>query len=111
VTRGTPPSLAAPDAKTLLAQVFHRENSLAIQRRHELQTGIHGFHFDFAIPQFTSDNGAGAAITFGAAFFGTGAMQVFAQVLEQGTGGRQMICLVNLSLEKITYQPRHENPV
>lgn len=65
-----------------LLQVFHGKQSLAVQRRGELDAGIDRFQLQLAVDHAAQHHGAGAAIAFGAAFLGAGAVQVFAQVLQ-----------------------------
>lgn len=73
----------------LMLEVFHADQLLAVQGRHKGQAGI-----EAAIAQallalrvgldFAHDHRAGAAVATGAAFLGSGFMQVLAQVIEHG---------------------------
>jgi hypothetical protein len=49
-------------------------------------TAVDGTGVQFPVALLSDDNGTGTAITFTATFFGSGAMQVFAQDFEQGAG-------------------------
>jgi hypothetical protein len=48
--------------------------------------------------QRTDHDRAGAAVAFGAAFLGAGAMQVFTQMLQHGPGRRDIAELLHLAL-------------
>lgn len=69
---------------TIPAQTFDRDEFLAIERRQKLNAGIDGAYSQvIAVTiQFREHNSARAAITFGAAFFGAGTAQVFAEKLQ-----------------------------
>jgi hypothetical protein len=82
-------------------QVFHAEQRLAVQRGQEADAGIHRPQRQSAdhggarggrtrriagLGQFGDDHGAGAAISFGAAFLGAGAARVLAQPFEHAAG-------------------------
>ena len=75
----------------LLRQVFDGEQGLAVQRGGELDAGIHGPHLQFAVFERSEHDGAGAAVAFGAAFLGAGAVQVLAQVLQDGLRRRDVV--------------------
>lgn len=68
-------------------QRLNRDEFLPIQRWQKLNTGVYGpcSHL-IAIPaEFCENNSTGATITFGAALFAAGPLQVFAQELQHGT--------------------------
>ena len=76
-------------------QVFDGEQRLAVERGQELDAGIDGaqaqLFLSVGTDQFADDDGAGAAVTFGATFLGAGLQQVFAQILEHRTGRRRAL--------------------
>jgi len=72
----------------VLLQVLHRKQGLAVERGNELDAGIDRVHPDLAILERADHDRAGAAIAFGAAFLGAGAVQVVAQVLQNGLSRR-----------------------
>ncbi len=81
-----------------LRQVFDREQRLAVERRRELDAGVHGAQRQFAIFQRTDHDGAGAAIALGATFLGAGAAQVLPQVLQDGLRGLHVAQFAQLAL-------------
>ena len=70
-----------------VAQTLDSDQLLAVERRQKLDAGVHGAHLDIvAIAiEFGQHDGACTAIAFGTAFFGSGAAQIFAQVLQHGS--------------------------
>ena len=65
-------------------QAFHRLDRLAIQRGHQLQATVDaGVSYRRAVGvELTDQHNAGAAVAFGAAFLGAGAVQMLAQVIK-----------------------------
>src|SRR5438105_2110782 len=68
----------------LAAQAFDGDKRLAVERWHELDARIDSAIAQRAVVDFRRDNGARAAIAFGAAFFRARASAIFAQVLKHG---------------------------
>ena len=81
-----------------LLQVFDREQRLAVESGSELDAGIDGLQRERAIFERADDDRAGAAVAFGAAFLGAGAMQILTQMLQDGAGRRHVADLVELAL-------------
>ena len=81
-----------------LLQVFDREQRLAVERGGELDAGVDRLQRQLAILERADDDRAGAAVAFGAAFLGAGAVQILAQMLQDGAGRRHVADLVELAL-------------
>ena len=77
-------------------QVFHRPQRQPVHRMRHADAAIDGLQFQLAVFLFTDDHGAGPAVAFAAALLGAGAVQVFAQQVEQGAVG------VNGQTDKLT---------
>jgi hypothetical protein len=73
--------------RMVAAEVFHREQGLAVQRRDEGGAGIHRVELQRAVHQFTDHHRAGAAVALGAAFLGAGAAGILAQPVQHAAGG------------------------
>jgi hypothetical protein len=84
-----------------LAQVLDREQCLAVQRRHELNARIHRLEVDAAVNELRDDDRARAAIALGAAFLGARAPQVLPQIVENGSGWRDVADVHD-------FAPKHE---
>ena len=57
----------------------------------QTNTAVDRTGLQFPVALLSDDNGTGTAITFAATFFGSGAMQVFAQDFEQGPARRHVV--------------------
>src|SRR5437867_1871359 len=69
-----------------LTQVIHCEQRLAVEGRHELQTGVDRLHCESIAMQLTDNDGAGTAVALGAALFRSGLAEIFAQEIEYHLG-------------------------
>src|SRR5262245_12031665 len=69
-----------------LTQVLHREQRLAVEGRHELQTGIYRLHGESITLQLAENDGAGTAVALGAALFRSGLPEIFTQEIEYHFG-------------------------
>jgi hypothetical protein len=69
-----------------LTQVLHREQRLAVEGRHELQTGVDRLHGESLTLQLADNDGAGTAVALGAALFRAGLTEIFTQEIEYHLG-------------------------
>ncbi|MCY1354352.1 hypothetical protein D9M69_407270 [compost metagenome] len=83
----------------LVLEVFHGDQLLAVQRRHEGQAGVQGAVADAVAVQLADDHGAGTAIARGAAFFGTGFADMLTQVVEHRDIGIEGMLGAQLPIE------------
>ena len=79
-----------------LTQVLDGEERFAVQRRHELDAGVDRLEVDAArLVALADHDRARAAVAFGAAFLGAGAMRVLAQILQDGAGDGRILDLTD----------------
>ena len=79
-----------------LAQVFDGVERFAVERGHELDARVDRLEVDAARRVALADHDrACAAVAFGAAFLGAGAMRVFAQILQHGAGDGRVLDLAD----------------
>ncbi len=74
-----------------LLQALDRDELLAVQGRQKADTRIDRTIRDTSTRQFAEHDGAGAAISLGAALLGTASALNLAQVVENGHGRRWLI--------------------
>ena len=84
--------------RTSAVEAFHGDQFLAVQRRQELDAGIHGSERESlaAVIEFGQHDGTRAAIAFGTTFLGAGAAEVLAQKLQYGAGRVDVVQLDDL---------------
>ena len=70
----------------IAGEAFNRDELLAVECRQELDARVDGPNrYVIALSiQFRNDDGAGAAVTLGAAFLGAGTTEILAQELQHG---------------------------
>jgi hypothetical protein len=75
-----------------LPQALDGEQSLTIQRRQELNAGVHGTQAKTIVGiQLRDGDRAGAAIAFRTALFRAHQTEVLAQITQDGCGGRDSL--------------------
>ena len=72
-------------------QVFGGPQCQAVDRMRQADATVHSLVVHLTVHHFAQHHGAGAAVALVAAFFGAGAVQVFAQHLQQGAGGGDVV--------------------
>ena len=71
----------------LFGHIFNSPQRFAMNRMRQLDAAINGAGLQLPIYRFTNHYGTRTAVALVAAFFGAGAVQVFAQYFQQGAVG------------------------